>query len=305
MKFYVLALAMLLGACTTLPEAQTGTLARPSVTSPLWVDTDLACEVGLLLADPDDCLAVILLLRAQAAVVGVSTTAGNASDLVAKQLAKRLVGQIPIYEGSNSCDSPLLTGFIEATKHRRVTVLAIGPLTNIAKILRCRPALAMQIKEVVFVGGRRPGQNLIANTSWPWTIPLRDLNVELDLEAVRLVISTGVPLRLIPFEAGKAAQLGLWTTNFIGPLPDYLTRRLQEWSLMSSLFWGSDGIMPFDPVAAVYTLWPEIFQCKRVSLTINEGKLVARDDPKAAATYCTPSDPKKIKSLLLKLILQK
>ncbi len=305
MKFPILALLVLLGACTAHIGAQVHTSVAPSTTGHLWVDTDLACEDGLFLSDPDDCLALILLMRARALIVGLSTTAGNAGALVAHRLATRLAGHLPVYAESASCDSPLLLGFAEAVKHVRVTVLALGPLTNIATILRCKPRLAMQIKEVVFVGGRRPGQRFVPNPQWPWNVELRDLNVEYDLEALRVVLGAGIAIRLIPFEAGHAVPLGFWSTNFIGSLPDFLTKRLQEWSLTSSVFWGSDGIMPFDPVAAAYTLWTEAFRCERVNLFIKENALEAQDDPKGSATYCTPRDPGAFKKLLLHWILKR
>ncbi len=67
----------------------------------------------------------------------------------------------------------------------RVTVLAIGPLTNLAILLQLRPDLAPRIKRLVFMGGNaRVGGNVT---------PYAEFNFFYDPEAARRVLHSEIP----------------------------------------------------------------------------------------------------------------
>ncbi len=67
----------------------------------------------------------------------------------------------------------------------QVTILAIGPLTNIAMVLRLRPDLASAIKHLVFMGGNaRVGGNVT---------PFAEFNFWFDPEAARAVLHSDIP----------------------------------------------------------------------------------------------------------------
>jgi inosine-uridine nucleoside N-ribohydrolase len=70
-----------------------------------------------------------------------------------------------------------------------VTILAIGPMTNIALALRLKPSIETKIKQVVFMGGdiKAPG-----NAS-PWA----EFNFWFDPEAARMVLRSRIPKKVM------------------------------------------------------------------------------------------------------------
>jgi inosine-uridine nucleoside N-ribohydrolase len=303
----VFAALLLLGACSSPDHVPVSGPAPRQEAVRLWVDGDFACGPSAQFADPDDCLALVLAQRAAVPLVGISTTRGNGSATLAFTLAQELSAGVPVWRGDGACDSPLIQAFRQATLHEPVTVLAMGPLTNIASILRCDTTLKERISEIVFVGGRRVGQRLIANTQWWLQRELRDLNVEVDREAVAAVLESGVRLRLVPFEAGNAVPLQVWSPEFrnatsVSPV---LNQRLREWSALTRFFWGTNGVLPFDPVALAATVWPEYFTCLPVAAQMVEGRLeVERIPGSFHIMYCLPREPNQVRTQILRVLLR-
>jgi inosine-uridine nucleoside N-ribohydrolase len=81
----------------------------------VWIDTDAACGHART-ADPDDCLAILLLARSPGVeLVGISTVFGNAplevTDRTARELADLLQREdveVPVYRGAAL---PVMAGF--------------------------------------------------------------------------------------------------------------------------------------------------------------------------------------------------
>jgi inosine-uridine nucleoside N-ribohydrolase len=81
-----------------------------------------------------------------------------------------------------------------------VTILAIGPMTNIALALRLRPDIETKIKQIVFMGGniKVPG-----NAS-PWA----EFNFWFDPEAARIVLRSRIPKKVMfPLDVCNTAPI--------------------------------------------------------------------------------------------------
>jgi inosine-uridine nucleoside N-ribohydrolase len=70
-----------------------------------------------------------------------------------------------------------------------VTILAIGPMTNVALALRLKPGIETKMKQIVFMGGniKAPG-----NAS-PWA----EFNFWFDPEAARMVLRSRIPRKVM------------------------------------------------------------------------------------------------------------
>ncbi len=70
-----------------------------------------------------------------------------------------------------------------------ITVFAIGPMTNIAMMLRLRPDLETKIKEIVFMGGsvHAPGN----------VTPFAEVNFWFDPEAAQVVLRSKIPRKVM------------------------------------------------------------------------------------------------------------
>lgn len=69
-----------------------------------------------------------------------------------------------------------------------ITIVGVGPLTNVATALKSDPDLAPKIKEIVVMGGSLSGGNIT---------PAAEFNFYVDPEAARIVFDSGVPLTMV------------------------------------------------------------------------------------------------------------
>jgi inosine-uridine nucleoside N-ribohydrolase len=69
-----------------------------------------------------------------------------------------------------------------------ITIVAVGPLTNIATVLKADPALAPMIKSFALMGGSLSGGNIT---------PAAEFNFYVDPEAARIVFDSGVPITMV------------------------------------------------------------------------------------------------------------
>ena len=88
-------------------------------------------------------------------------------------------------------------------KHpREVTILAIGPLTNIAMAMRLEPRFAGNVKQLVIMGG--------AIASLPDGggnhTPNAEFNFYVDPEAAQIVLRAGIPIVLSPLNVSRKAR---------------------------------------------------------------------------------------------------
>jgi inosine-uridine nucleoside N-ribohydrolase len=80
-----------------------------------------------------------------------------------------------------------------------ITIVGIGPLTNVALALKSDPGLAAQIKEIVVMGGSLSGGNIT---------PAAEFNFYVDPEAARIVFDSGVPLTMVGLDVTQKVLLG-------------------------------------------------------------------------------------------------
>jgi inosine-uridine nucleoside N-ribohydrolase len=87
----------------------------------------------------------------------------------------------------------------------KVTILALGPMTNIALALRMKPAIETQIKRIVFMGGniRVPGNATNA----------AEFNFWFDPEAARIVLRSRIPIKVM-FDLDICSQAPIRKAEF-------------------------------------------------------------------------------------------
>ncbi len=69
-----------------------------------------------------------------------------------------------------------------------VTIVATGPLTNVAMAIKLEPKLLNKVKEIVLMGGSVDNGN---------TSPAAEFNIMCDPEAAHVVFSSGIPVKMI------------------------------------------------------------------------------------------------------------
>lgn len=261
--------------------------------SPVWIDTDAACDGGN--ADPDDCFAMLILMQSpDVEIVGVSTVFGNAPLPVVDRTTRDLVGRVGgrtdilVHSGSSAALEAERTTPIEpahaalerALEHGPLTIVSLGPLTNVAATLRRRPALADNIGLLVSVMGRRPGHvfHPAEGRSSRGILlghgPIfRDFNFSKDRTAASIVLGLVERISLTPYAAAREVMV---TRQDLARMQDgprasaWLAQRAGPWLN----YWESDiglsGFYPFDALAALYVLHPQHFNCAKAIAWIAE-----------------------------------
>ncbi len=258
-----------------------------AATGRIWIDTDAACGAALR-TDPDDCLAILWLGSRGVDIVGLSTSFGNATGDVVADRTGALIAQMagdgrevpPVFRGygaprePGAALPPGVTALQSALEAGPLTILALGPLTNLAAALDGRPDLQRNVIRVVAVMGHRPG-HLFHPTEGEGTGAafghgpiFRDLNLSVDPEATRAVLRLSLPMTLIPYDAARASLItgdDLDALALQGPPEAWIAQTARAWLT----FWNEDvgvsGFYPFDWIAAAYLTDPDQFSCASVT----------------------------------------
>jgi purine nucleosidase len=213
----------------------------------VWIDTDMA--LGAPRGDVDDGFAVAAVVRAAQApdaswmLAGVSAVAGNTDAATAAGCARALLAvlgaSVPVVEqaAAASALAGLPTG---------ASILALGPLGNVAAALALDPTLPARI-DLRIVGGVRN----------PWRHPvyrLSDLNMRRDRAGARSVLAAPLRRRVFPLDVVQALRIrerDLQRLSAAGPAGEYLARHSQRWLRRSRLRNLGRGFPAWDLVPAL------------------------------------------------------
>ncbi|WDR01924.1 nucleoside hydrolase [Devosia algicola] len=296
-----LAIAVLIGVVALLlalpvPVWRTGRLPEPplpviesgpqiELSHRVWIDTDAACGLSRR-SDPDDCLTLMLLARApNIEIAGVSSVFGNAAlkdtDRTVRTLADKLRAEgakVPqIMRGAaapGTPSTPAEAALQQALAQGPLTILALGPLTNIAAALQGRAALQTNVVRIVAVMGRRPGhifhpsEGVGHGMLFGHGPVFRDLNFDLDRDAAVKIVAMGLPLSLIPYDVARGVSLtsaNLDTISHAGPVGDWVASGARGWLDFWQTDIGLPGFHPYDLLAGAYLLDPAFFDCAMVN----------------------------------------
>ena len=110
----------------------------------------------------------------------------------------------------------LIIQLVHAAPHE-ITLVPIGPLTNIALAVEKDPSIVSLVKEVILMGGSISGGNVNASA---------EANIYNDPEAAQIVFQAGWPLTMVGLDVGDKTLLGpkhleeLGKTH--GPVNDFI-----------------------------------------------------------------------------------
>jgi len=259
----------------------------------------------------DDAFAVLLALASpEVEVLGLTTVAGNVPVAVTTANARRVVelaGRpgIPVFAGA---DRPLLRAPMHAhdihgkmgidgydwrdpargpeaehavdflvrtlagAEARSVTLLVLGPETNIALLLRRAPELADRIRRIVVMGGGFfEGGNYA---------PAAEFNILVDPEAAAIVFSSGIELVAMPIDCTNRT---LTPESWIADLRGLGTRVGEACAGMMEFFqvagnrkYGTRTRPLHDALAMAWILWPELFAGRQCNVEIETASDLTR-----------------------------
>ena len=248
----------------------------------------------ILDTDPgiDDSLAILLALASpEISLEGLSVVHGNSSTqqgtinaLSVLELAK--ASHIPVYQG---CDLPLVQPSLLAPETHgeqgigyaklsaplgqpkiqkgsdylidkimsspgEITLVAIGPLTNIALAIRQEPRIVENVKEVFIMGGaiRHEGN----------TTPLAEFNTYVDPHAAQIVFHSGMPITLTPLDVTYECVFLKDDLNRLlkidSPITKFIADATRFYMEFHDEYQSIEGCVINDPMTLALTFMPEI-----------------------------------------------
>lgn len=283
-------------------------------TIPLIIDTDpaLGIKKNGKFRDVDDGLMIIEALNhKETKVLGISTVFGNSEVdqgfLIAQRILKLKDKKIPLFKGASSgfhqdqkCPSPGVAKFLfDLIKDEdQVNIAAVGPLTNIACLLRSYPKSRDKIRQIIAVMGRSKGHKFYIGGRGP----VRDFNFAKDPIGAEIVLSSGVPVVLAPFELSIQVSITdkdlMSIKNRKTEASAYLYETAKGWhDFWLKSFPGEKGFHPWDSMAFAYLTQPTILNCEKRGFRVksaasmkpkSESHILELDHafPSARMTYC-------------------
>lgn len=212
---------LLLGCVLGLAPGARAASAEHFDPVPIIFDTDIGTDI-------DDAYALVQIMRSpELKLLGVTTVSGDAvarARLAAKLLAipGDKFARVPVYAGTSTatqymaqCDwakgfaSPALhesggVAFMREqinAKPGKITIIAVGELTNVAALIDSDPAIAKKIKAISLMGGAvRHGYDPAKPAEPEW-------NIRSNTTAAQKVFTSGVPLLIAPLDSTAALKL--------------------------------------------------------------------------------------------------
>ena len=310
-------------ALALLPALLLASAARAQHTQPrtgpesILIDTDIGDDL-------DDAFAVGLALQSpELKIEGISTAWGNTAlraRLVRRLLAETGRAEVPVAEGvATKSPSPFTqarwaergpTGDSRVSAHEfllrqaaahpgEITLVAIGPLTNIGAAIDRDPATFRKLKRVVLMGGSvRKGYGDLGFFSDRG--PEAEYNIHTDIPAAQKLFRSGVPIFMMPldstqlkFDEVKRAILFSQGT----PLTDALTLLYNEW--------GQQTPTLFDVMAVAYVLDADLCPVTPMHIDVTDDGFTREASGAPNASVCLSSDSDQFFRFVLPRLMRK
>jgi purine nucleosidase len=259
--------------------------------TPVLIDTDMGV---------DDAVALTLALRSTAIdLVGIASVEGNVPLAQATANVGRLLSGLGLQkwppvaqglaqtapglehaahvhgsDGMGNLDLPTPEafapiGYVELYEQlindhgKSLAILAIGPLTNLAALVRQRPDLLARAGQVVVMGGAVwcPG-NVTKDA---------EFNFYRDPEAAATVLSAGLPVTVVPLDVTRQVQMD---ESHVAHLSRSRSRtaellaRMIRFPIEQSIDGGRGTFLVHDALALGVLIWPSLFMKARMGLEV-------------------------------------
>src|SRR5579871_6842394 len=155
----------------------------------------------------------------------------------------------------------LIISLVHKYPHQ-ITLVPVGPLTNIALALSKDPSIVPLVKEVILMGGSVSGGNVNAAA---------EANIYNDPEAAQVVFQAGWPITMVGLEVGDKAML---TPRYLdelgkthGPMNDFIVAVL-KYLLGLSMQFGEPGTPMYDPSAVAVAIDPTLVKTQSMRVDV-------------------------------------
>jgi len=245
---------------------------------------------------------LVAVLEGLASVLGVTVVAGN--QTLPKTLrntlnvADHLGLEVPVYggmslplvreqyvaddvHGESGLDGPVFKELHKKSEDKHavtylietlmasegdITLVPVGPLTNIAMAMRLEPNIIPKIQEIVLMGGAVG----LGNAS-----PAAEFNIYADPEAAHIVFSSGVPITMMGLDLTNTALADMHIIErmeSIGNKAGKLFGDIMRFTFRSQAVNGLEAGPVHDVTAVTYLVAPELYRTQKMYVEIDTNR---------------------------------
>ncbi|MBS3780536.1 MAG: nucleoside hydrolase [Desulfovermiculus sp.] len=149
--------------------------------------------------------------------------------------------------------------------HQPLTLVTLGPLTNIALALDRAPDLGREIRGIVMMGGAYTGPGNIT--------PAAEFNIFADPEAADLVLRSGLPITAVGLDVTRQVRLDRETLKkWVQASGSSARQKIQEWTGHSLNYMheldGEASIPLHDPLAVLVCMQPDLVSTANMHVVV-------------------------------------
>jgi purine nucleosidase len=146
----------------------------------------------------------------------------------------------------------------------QVTLVAVAPLTNVAVAIRKEPGIIQAVREVIIMGGalRADGN----------TTSLAEFNFYVDPHAAHMVLESGLPITLLPWDITKDVVLTQRDVNRLlkvkSPVSRFIAEATRFYIEFHEKAFGFSGCSINDPVALALAFMPDLARTEPMHVAV-------------------------------------
>lgn len=162
-----------------------------------------------------------------------------------------------------------------------ITLVTIGPLTNVAAALDREPRVAETVPRIVMMGGAATVPGNIT--------PAAEFNIWADPEAAARVFASGIPITMVGLDVCEQTHLHQRTVEVLASgsteLARFVARAVQPWIELRRAIYGASDLHLYDSLAVAVAFLPELVRTREAFVVVEtEGTHTAG----ATVTYLNP-----------------
>jgi len=309
-------------ACA-LSCAMLGAPAQATAPQKVIVDMDIGDDI-------DDAFALGLLLQSpEIEIVGITTAWGDTAlraQLLERMLRETGHSQIPVAQGVRTVNNPqpftqaryaqrgkplpqvdAIAFMLEQIKRQpdQITLLALGPLTNVGAAIERDAATFGKLKQVVMMGGSvRSGYR--KSQYVPARPADKEYNIVSDIPGAQKLFTAGVPIVMMPVDSTQIRLDEVERNALLGhgsPVTDQLALLYHQW-IDAYQPWSSNMPSLFDVMPVTWLLDPAVCPTTPLHIVVDQEGYTREQQGKPNAQVCLASDQKRFFEIFMPRLLK-
>ena len=191
----------------------------------------------------------------------------------------------------------------------KITLITLGPLTNIALAIIIDSQIMSEVEKIVIMGGNFKTDVLDSSN------PAVEFNFGTDPEAAKIVFDSNIPIVLVPLDV--TTKVKIYYEEFKQLLKEknllnnFILQSVKNWTeVLKAIFYRDAFFPPHDPVAMSYLLNKSIFKTEAYTVDIEtkgeitSGQTLARppEKNKVSVKICKDINTDRFKQLFFSLL---